>query len=477
MLTAMEARDAAFDGRFITGVLSTGIYCLPSCKAKNPKHENVRFFDGPQEARAAGLRACKRCRPDAFYEQRDEDELLVEGLLAEVRKEPARFPRVEALAEVSGLGSSKLHELFRRYLHATPAWRLQEARLDLARRRLLETEAPVADVAFDSGYESLSAFNDNFRRRHGLAPLAYRRLLGARAFEIALPESFPAARMLGYVARDPESLTVRGRARGFQEGIWLGERPAVIEVELRAGQAKATLLVQGPIKARDAAEAHGWLLRRLGLTADLGGFHRSAARGPQLAPLVGAEPGLRIPQTGTPFEAVAWAVVGQQVNLPFAYRLLNRVVERAGRPVEVPGAPGLWAPARPAAVADLHQDDLRQVQFSARKAEYLVGVAGLVAAGRLDLEALAAGSARRAERELVAVRGVGPWTARYVMMRGLGFADCVPVGDAGLVRGLQHLYDLDERPDARRTEELMEPFRPYRSLATFHIWQSLEDLL
>jgi AraC family transcriptional regulator, regulatory protein of adaptative response / DNA-3-methyladenine glycosylase II len=477
MLEAMEARDSAYDGRFITGVLSTGIYCLPSCKARNPKSENVRFFVGPEEAQRAGLRACKRCRPDDFYAGRDEDELLVEGLLGEIDRDPSRFAGVEDLARASGLGSSKLHELFRKYLHTTPVWRLQEARIEAARRLLLETDSPVSQIAFDVGYESLSAFNEGFRRRNGMTALGYRGLLGATELELRLPPAFPVARMLGYLARDAESLTVRAAgATGFREGARFEGEPVLVEVQLSAGRARCSLepTLRGGSRGLDpraAAAAHGWLLRRLGLVADVAGFQRLAEKLPEMAPLLRVERGLRIPQTGTPFEALIWAIVGQQVNLPFAYRLLNRVVEKAGTPV----ADGLFAPPLPEAVAALVPGALRQVQFSRSKAEYLVGAAGRVAEGLPDLDRMARGSAVRAERELREIRGVGAWTARYVLMRGFGFADCVPVGDAGLVRGLMALYGLEARPGPQETEDAMARFRPYRSLATFHLWQTLEE--
>ena len=103
--------------------------------------------------------------------------------------------------------------------------------------------------------------------------------------------------------------------------------------------------------------------------------------------------------------------------------------------------------------------------------EYLIGAARLVAGGKLDLAALATMSATRAERTLLSVRGLGPWSVNYLMMRSLGFADCVPLGDTGVTSGLKALFRLEERPDIDATRRLMSVFSPHRSLATAHLWQ------
>jgi hypothetical protein len=124
-----------------------------------------------------------------------------------------------------------------------------------------------------------------------------------------------------------------------------------------------------------------------------------------------------------------------------------------------------------AAVAALDPADLLPLQFSRQKAGYVVATARLVASGRLDLAALAAMSATRAERTLLAVRGLGPWSVNYLMMRALGFPDCVPLGDTGVTGGLRSLFKLEERPDLDATRRLMSVFSPYRSLATAHLWQ------
>ncbi|MBC8008605.1 MAG: methylphosphotriester-DNA--protein-cysteine methyltransferase family protein, partial [Burkholderiales bacterium] len=201
------ARDPSHDGSFFTGVLTTGIYCLPSCGARRPKPENVRFFPTCKAARSAGLRACKKCHPDDYARGADPVLETIETVVAELRADPARFPDAAALVRRSGYGSTRAFELFRQHFHATPADLIASARLATAWEKLLATAAPLADVAFASGYESLSAFHDAFRSRTGLTPAAVRALPHAAAFTLALPAGYALDRFLASVGRDPLSLS------------------------------------------------------------------------------------------------------------------------------------------------------------------------------------------------------------------------------------------------------------------------------
>jgi AraC family transcriptional regulator of adaptative response / DNA-3-methyladenine glycosylase II len=296
-------------------------------------------------------------------------------------------------------------------------------------------------------------------------------MASALTFRLALPRGYPVARTLAYLGRDPASLTMRAEGRSFALGLWLDGRPAVLAVELARGAASATVKARRSLPSDAEPRARDALSRLLGLNRDPRPFERHVAAAPALAPLIAGRRGLRILQTPDPFDGLIWAIVGQQINLAFAFTLRRRLVERAGTPVLA----GLCAPPTAERVAGLEIEELTRDQFSRRKAEYLIGAARRIAAGELDLERLAAAPAAEAEAELLAVRGLGPWSAHYLMMRAFGFEDCVPVGDSGLVRGLMKFFRLAERPGPGATRELMRPFAPYRSWATFHLWQSLRD--
>jgi AraC family transcriptional regulator of adaptative response / DNA-3-methyladenine glycosylase II len=401
---------------------------------------------------------------------RDPERERLEGLVARLRGRPARFAGVAALAAESGLGAAKLHAAFRRCYHSTPARMLGEARIAAARRLLLATGRPSAAIAADVGFASLLAFNAAFRAANGMSPLDYRRLLGAREVRMELPRAFPRRRLLAYLGRERDSLSVLVHGDSFAAGIRLGSTPALLRGRL--GERSAQLAIEAPqhLPPTAAAEALALARRMLGLGRGPADFERHAARNPRLAPLLAVRRGLRIPLVADPFDGLVWVIVGQQISLPFAFALRRALLERVGEPV---GA-GLCAPARAAAVAELTERDLTAAKYSRGKAEYLLGVARRVTAGELKMEELAEASVPAAEAALLAVRGLGPWSVQYLLMRVLGFEDCVPLGDAGLARGLTRLFALPSPPGPREMAALMEPFAPYRSWGTYYLWQSLE---
>lgn len=464
MLDALMRSEAAYNGRFLTGVLSTGIYCLPGCRARKPKPENVIFFATPEEAEAAGLRPCFKCRPDAFY--RGENPALepYEALVEAVRAEPGRFEGVEAMAAKAGVAVSTLHEATRRHYQDTPAAILTKARVRAAQKRLRETDAATSEVALEVGFASLSAFHENFRLSTGMSPGDYRRLRSETAFVLTLPSPYPAETVLAALGRDPGSVTERREGNRYFAATRLDGVPAALALTFEAGSVQVEIV--GEVPAGAAFEAHCQVERLLGLEQDPASFERLVRR-EGLPELVEGREGLRVPQTLFPFDALVWAIVGQQISLPFAFTLRRRFAELAGDEA------GLGLKAMPGAerVASLDPADLVPLQFSRRKAEYLIDTARSLGA---RLETMPGSSATRVEAELLATRGLGPWAANYLMMRGLGFADCVPLGDTGLTTALQRMLRLDERPDKVATQALTLRFSPYRSLACYHLWQSLK---
>ncbi|MEX2611572.1 MAG: Ada metal-binding domain-containing protein [Gemmatimonadota bacterium] len=471
MLRAFYARDAAYDGRFLTGVVTTGIYCIASCAARKPNEENVRFFATEAEARAAGLRACRRCRPDRFLKGVDPELDALERLVREVRTDPGRFADARALANRLGVGATKLNDLLRHHYHTTPAALLTAARVETARRTLASGSGRPLDAAFAAGFESASAFHEQFRRHQHMTPAAYAALTEARAFTLTLPKRYDPVYALRVMARDPERQAEGHDGRHAFKALHLAHGPAVLHFEFTAAAVHVRIEAPRPLGPEDVRDAHRVSLRVLGLAHDPAAFERRGRTVPEIARLTAAHRGLRQPRTARVFEALVWSIVGQQVNLTFAAALRSTLIRLSG---DDAGA-GLRAHPTPAAVAALDYADLTAHRFSRRKAEYLIDAARAVLSGALPLEAMPEGPASTAERTLLDVRGIGPWSAHYVMMRGCGFPDCVPVGDTGLTEALRLFHGMEARPNAQQTIELMAPFRPWRSLATAHLWRSLGD--
>lgn len=471
MIYHMRARDPHYDGVFIVGVKTTGIYCLPSCRSpRMPKPENVEFYATPEEARATGLRPCKLCKPDDFYMGHHAEEALVEGLVVGMALDPGAFRSVSTVVAASGVSASKLHELFRTHYHATPADLLARSRIAAARKALRNGERRAVEIAFEIGFESLSAFNENFRKYTGMSPLRYRRLREGMAFDISLPENYPLSWILRYLGRNPQSNTERIKGNTLVAAFRLDDRrvPAIrVECMLLPGRARCRIHGSSPSGAGMIEQIHERILATLGLTIDPSRFETLIASIPDLAPLVAGRRGLRLPLVADPFDGLVRAVVGQQIARPLADTLRGRLVERVGTPIDS----HLFAPPSPQAVAALDPGDLTSLGFSQAKAEYLISAARSVADGRLPLAALAGKSATRIERTLRAVRGIGSWSAHYLMMHSYGFLDCVPVGDASLTTALQRFFALDARPGRHETLVLMDRFSPYRTLATLYLSQ------
>jgi AraC family transcriptional regulator of adaptative response / DNA-3-methyladenine glycosylase II len=460
MYARLLESDASYNGRFFTGVMTTGIYCLPACRARKPKPENVRFFPTCEAARAARLRPCRKCHPDDFARGADPVLADIETLVGEIRATPEKFTDARAVVLRSGFGTTRLFELLRQHYHATPADLLVRARLEQAKRRLLSGDDGLVAIAGETGFESLSVLHEHFRRSTGLTPAQYRGLRDSRSFTLRLPDDYPLEYLRRALTRDPHSLTERHDGERFTLGLRINHAPAVLTLALTPGQ------VDVAVSGTSATAAHTCITALLGLEQDAAAFAR-LARKLGLGRLVAGRPGLRLVQTPSLFDGLVWSIIGQQINFPFACVLKRRLIERTGDRI----AEGLYAPPAPAAVAALSPEELAPLQFSRSKADYLIATARLIVEGKLDLEALRTQSATRVERTLLAIRGLGPWSVNYLMMRALGLPDCVPWGDTGVTSGLHALFQLDERPDVAATRRLMSVFSPYRSLATAHLWQ------
>ena len=275
---------------------------------------------------------------------------------------------------------------------------------------------------------------------------------------IALPEGYRAADTLAFHGRDPESPSERVADGVLRKALWMDGTPRVMEARFTEGAVE----VKGRVP-------EGVLPRMLGLHLDPAAFEKKVKRDALFGPLARARPGLRVLLTATPFEALVWAILGQQINLGLAFRLRRRVIERHGAEVE-----GLFAHPRPEDLAEADPDELGRMQVSRAKAACLITLSKVVASGRLPLDELALWDAAEADARLCAEKGIGPWTSHYVLMRGLGLPDCVPLGDSALATALERRLGLGVRPTVKEVAALMAPYAPYRSLASFHLWASLK---
>lgn len=209
------------------------------------------------------------------------------------------------------------------------------------------------------------------------------------------------------------------------------------------------------------------------LDTDLAPFYEMAEHDALLRQAVHRNYGLRLIGIPDMFEALCWGIIGQQINLTFAYTLKRRFVEQFGTSAELDGQL-YWTFPSPERVAALHVADLIPLQLTSKKAEYLIGVARLVAEGKLSKERLlATGDCQAAEKQLVAIRGIGPWTANYVLMRCLRFPSAFPIDDVGLHLALKQLLGLEQKPSKEQILQLSAHWTGWEAYATFYLWRVL----
>ena len=382
--------------------------------------------------------------------------------MSEIRSQPGEFPDPDTITRRSGFSAVRLRDLFRQHYHSTPMDVLLRARVESSKRQLLSGGNSCAEIASTVGFESVSVYEQAFLRLNGMTPQACRDLRSARSFEIKLPAGYPLNYLRRALGRDRESVTERLEEGVYRAGIRIVREPYL----LRLGLSPSRISVSVSPGASSLAPVRAMVTGLLGLDQDAAAFSR-LAKGIGLDRLVAHCPELRVHQTHSVFDGLLWAIIGQQINLAFAYKLRRRLMELAGTPMEY----GLVAPPTPEKVASLQTSELLALQYSRQKADYIISTARLIAEGKLTPDALRSMSATRAERTLLAVRGLGVWSVNYLMMRSLNFGDCLPLGDTGVTSGLQSLLDLKHRPDAATTRRLTAQFNPYRSLATAHLWQ------
>jgi DNA-3-methyladenine glycosylase II len=287
---------------------------------------------------------------------------------------------------------------------------------------------------------------------------------------IPLPAGYRSEDVLAFHSRDAEGVAEQVAPGRIRKGVLLDGVPVLLDVTI--GEDAAQCLVDADRgAANDAlhAMAHEALLNILGLRIDPAPFMQAARDDKLLGPVVQRMPGLRIVQSATVFEALTWAVIGQQINLPFAIALRRTFILLAGR--RHPS--GLWCYPEAADAARLDVEALTSRKFSRAKAETLLRVATLVDRGELLLAR--DDDPARAARVLLDVKGIGPWTVNYALLRGYGYADCSLHGDVAIRAAFQRLLGEDDKPDMARTEALLARYQPHRTMAAAYLWASLNQ--
>jgi AraC family transcriptional regulator of adaptative response / DNA-3-methyladenine glycosylase II len=452
---AVASRDSRFDGRFVTAVKTTGIYCRPSCPAQTPKPENVNFYPSAAAAVAAGFRACKRCRPEAAPGSRDWDvrgDLAARALRAIAAGAIDGDGGVPELARSLNVSERHLHRILVAEVGAGPLALARTRRAQTARLLLDATDLPIAEIAFTSGFASLRQFNDTMREHFGMTPREIRKRpakhlasTGSLTLRLTFRQPYNTAAMLGWL-----SLHLVAGIEELGGTTYRRVLPTGSVVELQLGE-EAVALTTRIDDVRALPNTVARCRRMLDADADPVAVDATLAQDPALAPLVSARPGLRVPGAADGFELLATTILAQQVSVAAAYTFARRLVDAYGKPLDAP-TDTLTARFPSADVlADASYDG---IGLTGGRITTLRAAASAHAAGELPLDPSADRDETRAR--LLALPGVGPWTADYVAMRALGDPDSFPGTDLLLKR---KAAGLDP-----------ERWRPWRSYAAMHLW-------
>lgn len=466
---AMSSRDARFDGQFITGVHSTGIYCRPSCPAMTPKPANVTFYRTAAAAHEAGLRACKRCLPDAVPgspEWNIHDDLASRAmrLIADGTVERDGVP---GLAHQLGYTPRHLGRVLVNELGAGPLALARAHRAQTARTLLVATELPIADVAFAAGFASIRQFNDTVHAVYETTPTALR-ARGRSQQQSTAPGSIT----LRLPVRAPFDGV--GLMRFFADHAIVGVETAHVDgdnssfrrlVRLPSGIADVTITIDGPTSVlctvflanlRDLTALVSRVRRFLDLDADSAAIDHALASHDVLAPLVAARPGIRLPGSFDAAEALFRTMIGQQISVAATRTVLGRLADAFGE------SPGLF----PTAV-QLAEHGRSVLRGPATRIASIVGVAEAIATGDLTLDVGMPTDELTAR--LVALPGVGPWTAGYVAMRVLGSPDILLSSDLVM---LASAAQLGLPGTAASLTRAGGTWAPWRSYAGMHLWRA-----
>ncbi|MER6911969.1 AlkA N-terminal domain-containing protein [Streptomyces sp. NPDC000594] len=469
---AVQSKDARFDGWFFTAVLTTGIYCRPSCPVVPPKPENMTFYPSAAACQQAGFRACKRCRPDTSpgspeWNARADTVARAMRLIGDGVVDREGVP---GLAARLGYSTRQIERQLGAEVGAGPLALARAQRAQTARLLIETTALPFAEVAFAAGFSSVRTFNETVREVFALAPGELR----ARAARSTTPgppapgvitlrlpyrEPLEPSNLFGHLAATAVPGVEEWRDGAYRRTLRLPHGHGTVSLTPRPGHIACRLALTDP---RDLTLAINRCRRLLDLDADPVAVDGRLRRDPLLAPLVDAAPGRRVPRTVDAAEFAVRAVLGQQVSTAAARTHAARLVRAHGERITDPGGGLTHLFPSPGALAGLDPETLALPR--SRRTTLTTLVAAL-ADGSLSLGVDTDWDEARAA--LGALPGFGPWTVEVIAMRALGDPDAFLPGDLGMRRAATAL-GLPGTPAALTAHAAA--WRPWRAYAVQYLW-------
>ena len=474
---AVQSKDARFDGWFVTAVVTTGIYCRPSCPVRPPFAKNVRFHATAAAAQREGFRACKRCRPDASpgspeWNVRSD---VVARAMRLISDGTVDREGVTGLAAHLGYTTRQLERLMQAEVGANPLALARAQRSQTARVLIETTDLPFGDVAFAAGFSSIRQFNDTVRAVTAVTPTALRQraraqygpgqAAGSGSVTLRLPVRAPFAYegLFGHLAASGVPGVEEFRDGAYRRSLRLASGNGIVSLTPQPDHVRCDLTLDD---FRDLASAIARCRRLLDLDADPEAVVGDLEADPHLKALVAKAPGQRIPRTVDESELALRVVIGQQISVKAVRTHAGRLAETYGSPISDAG--GGLTRVFPS-VAQLADVDPAHIAFPKTRQRTFIALVRALAQGDVVLDPGCDWD--RARAQLLAVPGIGPWTADVIAMRGLGDPDAFPVTDLGVLAAAK-IVGLPAEPKALKAYSAA--WRPWRAYATQHLWTALE---
>lgn len=478
--SAFKAKDARFDGRFFVGVSSTGIYCRPVCRARLPKEENCTFYATAAAAEQAGYRPCLLCRPELApgLSVTDATEGLAHRAAVFMQETCCTGESLNELASRLGYTPRHLRRAFIAAYHVPPVRYLQTCRLLLAKNLLTSTRLSVLQVAMFAGFGSVRRFNAVFQKQYRLSPTALRKQTetegGNQEGEITLPMGYRPPYRWGQILAFLAGRALPGVEKVTAGAYWrtvhmnqVGKPDMLGWVRVQNDARQNALLVTVSASLLPVLPR---VLARLRHLFDVNAQPDEIYN--RLAALNSVKPGLNVLGTRLPgcfdgFEMAVKAVLGQQISVKAAQTLAGRLAKAYGRPVSCPLAGLTHAFPTPGALLALWPPEkyLGPMGITSARARAVYALAEGAESGALSFSVSAQPHAEI--KKLLALPGIGRWTASYIAMRAMAWPDAFLETDAVIKK---ELAPLTEKEMLR----LAENWRPWRSYATLLLWEQAQ---
>lgn len=463
--TARLSRDARFDGKFFTGVLTTGIFCRPICPARPPKPENVQYYLSAEQAQLAGFAPCKRCFPE---------QAALKSLPIKLKKIIQHFDyksdNLTTIADKFQISPRQIQRLFQQYYGLSPSEYFQQQRLLLARKLISTTMLSYSDICFASGFNSVRRFNEAIKSSYKCSPKELRKTNktteNTKYLTVNLPyrPPFDWSLMLAFFQNRQIIGMESVSDTSYQRSILIDNCSGWLNITHH--KTKPSLLMK--ISLSDYSYLNNVITRvrrMFDLDADMELIHKQLSKNLLLAKTINKHQGLRLPGCWDIFEFSIRAILGQQVSVKAATTMAKRITEKYGRKLnDSPAETALTFPT----VNELIETNYEGIGLTKTRIATLQRWTTFFKHKSNSIENYQ--SLELLEKELCQIKGIGPWTVNYLAMRGLSDPDAFPSADLGIIKALTN---NENKPNNKEILQLAEQWRPWRAYAAIYLWHSL----